>query len=100
MPGLYVLSSWEPLPLKSSKVKACANGYSLSITAHLVYSNPHEEPMEGKRELPGTQAACLPAPLKAPMLGSILISSPPVSWPSNLAQFGEQRQKLEWGRHW
>uniref|UniRef100_A0A8V5FWC7 Uncharacterized protein n=1 Tax=Melopsittacus undulatus TaxID=13146 RepID=A0A8V5FWC7_MELUD len=43
MPGLYILSSWEPLPLKSSKVKACANGYSLSITAHLTYTNPHEE---------------------------------------------------------
>ncbi|XP_069720967.1 von Willebrand factor A domain-containing protein 5B2 [Phaenicophaeus curvirostris] len=47
MPGLYALSSWEALPLKSSTVKACANGYSLSITAHLVYTNPHEEPVEG-----------------------------------------------------
>ncbi|NXN23435.1 VW5B2 protein, partial [Nycticryphes semicollaris] len=47
MPGLYTLSCWEPLPLKSSRVKACANGYSLSITAHLVYINPHEEPVEG-----------------------------------------------------
>lgn len=61
MPGLYALSSWEALPLKSSRVKACANGYSLSITAHLVYTNPHEEPVEGKEELSGlagTQAAC------------------------------------------
>ncbi|XP_074009494.1 von Willebrand factor A domain-containing protein 5B2 [Numenius arquata] len=47
MPGLYILSGWEPLPLKSSRVKACANGYSLSITAHLVYTNPREEPVEG-----------------------------------------------------
>ncbi|NXX85228.1 VW5B2 protein, partial [Urocolius indicus] len=47
MPGLYSLLSWEPLPLKSSKVKACANGYSLSITAHLVYTNPSQEPVEG-----------------------------------------------------
>ncbi|KAM6062807.1 von Willebrand factor A domain-containing protein 5B2 isoform 2-T2 [Chlamydotis macqueenii] len=47
MPGLYALSSWEALPLKSSRVKACANGYSLSITAHLVYTNPHQEPVEG-----------------------------------------------------
>ncbi|XP_071422334.1 von Willebrand factor A domain-containing protein 5B2 isoform X2 [Pithys albifrons albifrons] len=47
MPGLYTLSSWEVLPLKSSTVKACANGYSLSITAHLIYTNPHEEPVEG-----------------------------------------------------
>ncbi|KAM6122195.1 von Willebrand factor A domain-containing protein 5B2 [Pterocles gutturalis] len=47
MPGLYALPSWEPLPLKSSRVKACANGYSLSITAHLVYTNAREEPVEG-----------------------------------------------------
>ncbi|NXR07621.1 VW5B2 protein, partial [Semnornis frantzii] len=47
MPGLYALSSWEALPLKSSRVKACANGYSLSITSRLVYTNPHEEPVEG-----------------------------------------------------
>ncbi|XP_061861874.1 von Willebrand factor A domain-containing protein 5B2 [Colius striatus] len=47
MPGLYSLSSWESLPLKSSRVKACANGYSLSITAHLVYTNPSQEPVEG-----------------------------------------------------
>ncbi|KFV90798.1 von Willebrand factor A domain-containing protein 5B2, partial [Eurypyga helias] len=47
MPGLYALSSWEALPLKSSRVKACANGYSLSITTHLVYTNTHEEPVEG-----------------------------------------------------
>ncbi|XP_039412918.1 von Willebrand factor A domain-containing protein 5B2 isoform X2 [Corvus cornix cornix] len=47
MPGLYTLSSWEALPLKSSTVKACANGYSLSITAHLLYTNPHKEPVEG-----------------------------------------------------
>ncbi|KAM9378756.1 von Willebrand factor A domain-containing protein 5B2 [Phaethornis superciliosus] len=47
MPGLYALSSWEALPLKSSRVKACASGYSLSITAHLVYTNIHEKPVEG-----------------------------------------------------
>lgn len=47
MPGLYVLSSWEALPLKSSRVKACANGYVLSITAQLLYTNPREEPVEG-----------------------------------------------------
>ncbi|XP_039569500.1 von Willebrand factor A domain-containing protein 5B2 isoform X3 [Passer montanus] len=47
MPGLYSLLSWEALPLKSSTVKACANGYSLSITAHLTYTNPHKEPVEG-----------------------------------------------------
>ncbi|NXU41619.1 VW5B2 protein, partial [Drymodes brunneopygia] len=47
MPGLYTLLSWEALPLKSSTVNACANGYSLSITAHLMYTNPHKEPVEG-----------------------------------------------------
>ncbi|NXR27664.1 VW5B2 protein, partial [Cinclus mexicanus] len=47
MPGLYALLSWEALPLKSSTVKACTNGYSLSITAHLMYTNPHREPVEG-----------------------------------------------------
>ncbi|XP_072200949.1 von Willebrand factor A domain-containing protein 5B2 isoform X1 [Excalfactoria chinensis] len=47
MPGLYVLSSWEALPLKSSTVKACANGYVLSITAQLLYTNPREDPVEG-----------------------------------------------------
>ncbi|NXY25634.1 VW5B2 protein, partial [Atrichornis clamosus] len=47
MPGLYTLSSWEALPLKSSTVKACANGYSLSITAQLMYINPLKEPVEG-----------------------------------------------------
>ncbi|NXT62894.1 VW5B2 protein, partial [Chaetops frenatus] len=47
MPGLYTLLSWEALPLKSSTVKACANGYSLNITAHLMYTNPHKEPVEG-----------------------------------------------------
>ncbi|NWJ04240.1 VW5B2 protein, partial [Crypturellus undulatus] len=47
MPGLYALATWAALPLKSSSVKACANGYSLAITAHLVYTNPLEEPVEG-----------------------------------------------------
>ncbi|XP_068810224.1 von Willebrand factor A domain-containing protein 5B2 [Struthio camelus] len=47
MPGLYALATWAPLPLKSSSVKACANGYSLGITARLVYTNPHQEPVEG-----------------------------------------------------
>ncbi|XP_015727258.1 von Willebrand factor A domain-containing protein 5B2 isoform X2 [Coturnix japonica] len=47
MPGLYVLSSWEALPLKSSRVKACTNGYVLSITAQLLYTNPREDPVEG-----------------------------------------------------
>lgn len=86
MPGLYALLSWEALPLKSSTVKACANGYSLSITAHLMYTNPHKEPVEGKGGAvrSSRDPGC---PLKAPVLESILS----VSQPPNLAQFGEQR---------
>nr|XP_025034976.1 von Willebrand factor A domain-containing protein 5B2 [Pelodiscus sinensis] len=47
MPGLYSLATWTALPLKSSCVKACANGYSLGVTAHLTYINSEEEPVEG-----------------------------------------------------
>ncbi|XP_006260857.4 von Willebrand factor A domain-containing protein 5B2 [Alligator mississippiensis] len=47
MPGLYSPSTWTALPLKSSSVKACANGYSLGLTAHLTYINSEEEPVEG-----------------------------------------------------
>ncbi|XP_034638239.1 von Willebrand factor A domain-containing protein 5B2 isoform X1 [Trachemys scripta elegans] len=47
MPGLYSLATWTALPLKSSCVKACANGYSLGVTAHLTYINSGEDPVEG-----------------------------------------------------
>ncbi|XP_067392606.1 von Willebrand factor A domain-containing protein 5B2 [Emydura macquarii macquarii] len=47
MPGLYSLATWTALPLKSSCVKACANGYSLGLTARLTYINSEEEPVEG-----------------------------------------------------
>ncbi|XP_034988897.2 von Willebrand factor A domain-containing protein 5B2 isoform X2 [Zootoca vivipara] len=47
MPGLYCRTAWTALPLKSSCVKACANGYSLGVTAHLTYINLEEEPIEG-----------------------------------------------------
>uniref|UniRef100_A0A452ID35 Uncharacterized protein n=1 Tax=Gopherus agassizii TaxID=38772 RepID=A0A452ID35_9SAUR len=47
MPGLYSLATWTALPLKSSCVKACANGYSLGVTAHLTYINSEEDPVEG-----------------------------------------------------
>lgn len=74
MPGLYALLSWEALPLKSSTVKACANGYSLSITAHLMYTNPHKEPVEGKGGAVRSirHPGCLHSPLKVPVLESIL----------------------------
>ncbi|KAM8954082.1 von Willebrand factor A domain-containing protein 5B2 [Pelodytes ibericus] len=39
MPGLYNASSWAQLPLEASSISACANGYSLGITAQLTYMN-------------------------------------------------------------
>ncbi|XP_044290411.1 von Willebrand factor A domain-containing protein 5B2 isoform X2 [Varanus komodoensis] len=47
MPGLYCLPTWTALPLQSSCVKACANGYSLGLTAHLTYINLEPRPVEG-----------------------------------------------------
>ncbi|XP_060098643.1 von Willebrand factor A domain-containing protein 5B2 [Heteronotia binoei] len=47
MPGLYCLPTWTALPLKSSCVKACANGYSLGFTAYLTYINLEQEAVEG-----------------------------------------------------
>ncbi|XP_053316336.1 von Willebrand factor A domain-containing protein 5B2 [Spea bombifrons] len=43
MPGLYNTSSWAQLPLQASTVTACANGYSLGLTAHLTYLNPSSD---------------------------------------------------------
>ncbi|RXM99792.1 von Willebrand factor A domain-containing protein 5B1 [Acipenser ruthenus] len=47
MPGLLNRSSWAPLLLKASCVKSCANGYFLGLNAHLTYTNPDSEPVEG-----------------------------------------------------
>ncbi|XP_062987919.1 von Willebrand factor A domain-containing protein 5B2 [Elgaria multicarinata webbii] len=47
MPGLYCLPAWTTLPLQSSCVKACANGYSLGLTVHLTYINFEQQPVEG-----------------------------------------------------
>ncbi|XP_060690666.1 von Willebrand factor A domain-containing protein 5B1 isoform X3 [Hemiscyllium ocellatum] len=47
MPGLLNQSTWAPLPLKASCIKACINGYSLRVSARLTYTNPEEEPIEG-----------------------------------------------------
>uniref|UniRef100_A0A8D0HBU2 VIT domain-containing protein n=1 Tax=Sphenodon punctatus TaxID=8508 RepID=A0A8D0HBU2_SPHPU len=46
MPGLYCLPTWSALPLKSSCLKACANGYSLGLTAHLTYINSEQQSVE------------------------------------------------------
>ncbi|XP_029687299.1 von Willebrand factor A domain-containing protein 5B1 isoform X2 [Takifugu rubripes] len=47
MVGLRNCSTWEPLLLKSSCIKSCANGCSLGITAHLTYANADTESVEG-----------------------------------------------------
>ncbi|KAM8850216.1 von Willebrand factor A domain-containing protein 5B1 isoform 2-T2 [Spinachia spinachia] len=47
MVGLRNCSTWEPLLLKASCIKSCANGCSLGITAHLTYANAALESIEG-----------------------------------------------------
>ncbi|XP_068196819.1 von Willebrand factor A domain-containing protein 5B2 isoform X2 [Antennarius striatus] len=47
MVGLRNCSTWEPLLLKASCIKSCANGCSLGITAHLTYANADMESVEG-----------------------------------------------------
>uniref|UniRef100_A0A3P8WAA4 von Willebrand factor A domain containing 5B2 n=1 Tax=Cynoglossus semilaevis TaxID=244447 RepID=A0A3P8WAA4_CYNSE len=46
MVGLRNRSTWEPLLLKTSCIKSCANGCSLGITANLTYANADIEPVE------------------------------------------------------
>ena len=100
MPGLYALSSWEALPLKSSRVKACANGYSLSITAHLVYTNPHEEPVEGKGAIGASRdPCCLHGPLKAPVLESIPSPGHLCPGPQTLPSLGSKGRGQQWWGH-
>lgn len=72
MPGLYCPSSWTPLPLTDSWVRACANGPCLSLRARLTYHNPQPQPVEGEaragRGAAGSvgparsDAACAPSP--------------------------------------
>ncbi|XP_054983413.1 von Willebrand factor A domain-containing protein 5B2 isoform X3 [Sorex araneus] len=47
MPGLYCPSSWTPLPLTDSWVRARANGPCLSLRARLTYRNPQPQPVDG-----------------------------------------------------
>ncbi|XP_051873957.1 von Willebrand factor A domain-containing protein 5B1 isoform X2 [Pristis pectinata] len=47
MPGLLNQSTWAPLPLNASCIRACTNGYSLRISTSLTYTNPESEPVEG-----------------------------------------------------
>uniref|UniRef100_A0A3B5AS85 von Willebrand factor A domain containing 5B2 n=1 Tax=Stegastes partitus TaxID=144197 RepID=A0A3B5AS85_9TELE len=46
MAGLRNRSTWEPLLLKASCIKSCANGCSMGITAHLTYANADVESVE------------------------------------------------------
>lgn len=48
MPGLYCPSSWTPLTLTDSWVRACANGPCLSLRARLTYHNPQPQPVDGE----------------------------------------------------
>uniref|UniRef100_A0A096MA53 von Willebrand factor A domain-containing protein 5B1 n=1 Tax=Poecilia formosa TaxID=48698 RepID=A0A096MA53_POEFO len=47
MVGLRNRSTWEPLLLKASCIKSCANGCSMGITAQLTYANADTESVEG-----------------------------------------------------
>ncbi|KAL6045147.1 hypothetical protein STEG23_013838 [Scotinomys teguina] len=47
MPGLYCPSSWTPLPLTDSCVRAYAKGPCLSLRARLTYHNPQLQPVDG-----------------------------------------------------
>uniref|UniRef100_A0A3Q2PYI8 von Willebrand factor A domain-containing protein 5B1 n=1 Tax=Fundulus heteroclitus TaxID=8078 RepID=A0A3Q2PYI8_FUNHE len=46
MVGLRNRSTWDPLLLKASCIKSCANGCSMGITAHLTYANADTESVE------------------------------------------------------
>nr|XP_038944213.1 von Willebrand factor A domain-containing protein 5B2 isoform X8 [Rattus norvegicus] len=47
MPGLYCPTSWTPLPLTDSCVRAYAKGPCLSLRARLTYHNPQPQPVDG-----------------------------------------------------
>ncbi|XP_069753313.1 von Willebrand factor A domain-containing protein 5B1 isoform X2 [Narcine bancroftii] len=47
MPGLLNQSTWAPLTLNASCIRACTNGYTLRTSTSLTYSNPESEPVEG-----------------------------------------------------
>ncbi|KAK7945698.1 hypothetical protein WMY93_001426 [Mugilogobius chulae] len=56
MVGLRNRSTWEPLLLKASCIKSCANGCSLSICTHLTYANVDAEAVEEKEVVVGFEA--------------------------------------------
>lgn len=48
MVGLRNSANWEPLLLKASSIKSCANGCSLGITSQLTYANADVESVESE----------------------------------------------------
>ncbi|KAJ3595084.1 hypothetical protein NHX12_004389 [Muraenolepis orangiensis] len=47
MVGLRNRVTWEPLLLKASCIRSCANGCSLGVTTDLIYANTDPESVEG-----------------------------------------------------
>ncbi|XP_051844322.1 von Willebrand factor A domain-containing protein 5B1 isoform X2 [Antechinus flavipes] len=47
MPGLLNSSTWEPLPLTSSEITSCVQGYAFGLMASLTYDNVEVQPFQG-----------------------------------------------------
>ncbi|XP_020828842.1 von Willebrand factor A domain-containing protein 5B1 isoform X1 [Phascolarctos cinereus] len=47
MPGLLNSSTWEPLPLTSSDITSCVQGYAFGLMASLTYGNVEVQPFQG-----------------------------------------------------
>ncbi|XP_074074342.1 von Willebrand factor A domain-containing protein 5B1 isoform X2 [Macrotis lagotis] len=47
MPGLLNSSTWQPLPLTSSDITSCVQGYAFGLMASLTYGNLELQPFQG-----------------------------------------------------
>ncbi|XP_068934562.1 von Willebrand factor A domain-containing protein 5B1 [Petaurus breviceps papuanus] len=47
MPGLLNSSTWEPLPLTSSDITSCVQGFAFGLMASLTYGNVEVQPFQG-----------------------------------------------------
>ncbi|XP_043846752.1 von Willebrand factor A domain-containing protein 5B1 [Dromiciops gliroides] len=47
MPGLLNSTTWEPLPLTSSEITSCVQGYAFGLMASLTYGNVEVQPFQG-----------------------------------------------------
>ncbi|XP_074162141.1 von Willebrand factor A domain-containing protein 5B1 isoform X2 [Sminthopsis crassicaudata] len=47
MPGLLNSNTWEPLPLTSSEITSCVQGYAFGLMASLTYENVEVQPFQG-----------------------------------------------------